>query len=64
MQDPTKGSPPGFLVLQVRIGDTITIGNIILHFSERTGALLRVAIKAPKDQKIVRMPAKRDEPGQ
>ena len=44
----------GFLILQVRRGEEIEIGDIVIGFNEISSGYARVAIKAPKAIRIHR----------
>lgn len=51
-------NPTGFLVIQLKVGDAVTIGNdVIVVIKERRGDFIRLAIKAPKTTRLERVHA-------
>lgn len=50
------GCEPGFLVLKVKPGNELWIGETVLYFKESTHNSVKIAIKAKKDVRIQKIP--------
>lgn len=59
MPETPQNMPTGLLVLQLKVGDSLAIGNdILVIIKDRRGDHIRLAIKAPKTVRLERVHAK------